>query len=721
MRTLAGLLALVALFTACLDPRFPPGIAGTVYAPVLFTAAPGYENTQIKPLEAIVRFKSVSLARAQSVADNTVISSITADTSLLRMPASEAGVARAQSADDARQRTLEWVTQLRARADVLYAEPNTVMRVSSVPVPNDAQYDLQWNYPQLNLPAAWDGFSSAGAVGAGVTIAIVDSGILWDKNDAAKRHPDFECEVAPGVAKIAPGYDFASGDDNPLDNALNSSGTAYSGYHGSHVAATAAACSNDAFGVAGVAWAARILPVRVFEGDAGTLADVARGIYWAAGVPIPAGAGSSVPLNPNPAQVINLSLGAQQAPSALLQDAVNAANAKGAVVVVAAGNSGIDASSMTPANLQGVIVVGALGVTKELAPYSNYGALVSLVAPGGNFSRRGAPADGVLSVQGCGATGADLGSNNVIEGGSALPCSGANQPGSGYLQGTSMSSPHVAGVIALMMSRSLSLLTPPSPLEAGRNWARVLSYLRDTSSLSGVTNCERGCGAGLVDANAAVSQAVALPAIGGLVALIDPMAGVNLGTTKSSAQFTLKNIGDASAAISLTSSQASLSFSPSAASIAPGASRVFTLTLNRAGLTGNVAALVTATDGPRQYGFRVYYQSAQNTLANASGYFVRIYRTSGGTRTRMNYPDTPLSAGGTFTFTNLDLGGVYDLTAYRLVSTNADGTVVTDQLGERLGVVTDTYKSGQTVVLEGVSQVICSREGSVTGGPRKCP
>ena len=718
MKTLAGLLALAALFTACLDPRFPPGIAGTVYAPVLFVAAPGYENAEIKPFEAIVRFKTSDLARAQGVAGEAIVSSITDDTAVLRMPPMASG-ARAQGVSDPKQRTLEWVSELRGRPDVLYAEPNTVMRPSSVP--NDPRYALQWHYPQLNLPAAWDGFSSASAVGAGVTIAIVDSGILWDKSDPTKRHPDFNCEVAPGVAKIAPGYDFALGDDNPFDDALSGSGAALSGYHGSHVAATAAACSNDAFGVAGVAWASRILPVRVFNGDAGTLSDVAKGIYWSAGVPIPASVGSSVTLNANPAQVINLSLGAQQAPSAILQDAVNAANAKGVVVVVAAGNSGIDASSMTPANLQGVIVVGALGAQKELAPYSDYGALVSVVAPGGNFARRGSTADGVLSVQACGATGADLGSSNTLEGGSALPCSGANQAGSGYLQGTSMSSPHVAGVVALMLSRSAGLLKPPSPLEAGRNWARVLSYLRDSSSLSGVSGCERGCGAGLVDASAAVTRAAALPAIGALTVLADPIAGVNLGTQKSSAQFTLKNLGDATANLTLTSSQPRLTFSPSTANIAPGASQVFNLTLDRSSLTGSVSALVTATTGARQFGFRAYYQSAQNTIANTSGYFVRLFRNADGVRTRINYPDTPLGVGGAFSFPNLELGGVYDLTAYRTVSTNSDGTIVIDQLGERLEVVTDGYKTGQTVVLEGVSRVICSRDGSVTGGPRKCP
>ncbi len=190
MKTLAGLLALAALFTACLDPRFPPGIAGTVYAPVLFGAAPGYESAEIKPFEALVRYQTSDLARVQSVEGETIVTKITADTALLRMPLMASG-ARAQGVSDSKQRTLEWVAQLRARPDVLHAEPNTVMRVSSLP--NDPRYALQWHYPQLNLPAAWDGFSSANAVGAGVTIAVVDSGILWDRNDPAKRHPDFNC------------------------------------------------------------------------------------------------------------------------------------------------------------------------------------------------------------------------------------------------------------------------------------------------------------------------------------------------------------------------------------------------------------------------------------------------------------------------------------------------------------------------------------------------
>jgi serine protease len=713
MRSLTLFVLLGASLTACLDPRFPPGIAGTVYAPIQYTAAPGYEQADLRPGEAIVRFKSVALARAQSVQDE-VISRITDDTALLRLPAATG--ARAQSIGDAKQQTLEWITQLRARADVLYAEPNTILRPFAVSEPNDPRYKDQWHYPLLKLPEAWNTFPGEADVGAGVTVAVVDSGILYDRVDATKRHPDFNCEVAPGVAKIAPGYDFAKNDDNPFDDTLTQSGTALSGYHGSHVAGTVGACTNDNFGVAGVAWKTRILPVRVFDGDGGDLASVAKGIYWAGGVPIPSSVSTqNPPLNPNPAQVINLSLGAIQAPSQLLQDAVNAVNAKGAVVVVAAGNSGLDASTITPANLQNVIVVGAVGSGRELAPYSNDGPQVSLVAPGGNFARRGSPLDGVLSVQGCGAPNADL-AGGVPEGGRTLPCAANQAPGSGYIQGTSMAAPHVAGVIALMMSRQAALRAPSSDPERARNWARVLSYLRDASSLATVTGCERGCGAGLLDAANAVNRALSLPAIGALVTMTSPLGALQLGKDTSSARFTLKNSGDAVANVTFTTT---LQVTPSSAAINPGESKEFTVTVNRSAARGNIGALVSVVAGTRTFAFRVYYQNAQNALPNDGKYFVRIYRS--GDRKRLNYPDTPVNLDGTFKFTNLERDASYDLTAYHLQSVNADGTVVADQLAELTGITPDTLKTGQDIVLEPVLQTICSREGTVETGPTKCP
>jgi serine protease len=710
MRVTATLIAIAVLFTACLNPRFPPGITGTVFAPIRFSAAPGYEHARFKPGEAIVRFKNSGAARAQSA--NTVSSTITTNTVVLQRP--QIAGARAQSVNDARRQTLEWISELRARGDVVFAEPNTILHLASVPTPNDSRYAAQWNYPALKLPEAWSSFSDESAVGAGVTVAVVDSGILWDNADAAKRHPDFNCEVAPGIAKIAPGYDFAFNDSNPFDDTL-SAGAALSGYHGSHVAGTAAACSNDGFGVAGVAWKSRILPVRVFDGDSGSIADVAKGMLWAVGAPV-----TGAPSNPNPAQVLNLSLGAQQAPSSVLQDAVNEANARGAVVVVASGNDGVDASSLTPANLQGVIVVGALGAANEVAPYSDYGALVSVVAPGGNFARRGLATDGVLSVQACGAGGADLGDYGSPVGGTVLPCAGTQVPGSGYLQGTSMSTPHIAGLIALMMSRQTELLNPSTTLEKTRNWVRVLSYLRSASSITGVTGCERGCGAGLVNAATAVNLAASLPGIGSQIVLTAPIGDFNLGTTDSALSFTLKNVGDTSATLNLNSADSRLSFTPTTATVAPNASQTFALKLNRAGLSGDYATNVMATYGTQQFQMRVYYQNGRNTLADSSGYFVRLYSVAGADRQRINYPDTPLEGNGTFRLMNLE-PGTYDLTAYHLMSTNPDGTVVTDQLGERLGVNVEDFVREQDITLLPVTQTICSRDGNIKDGPKKCP
>jgi serine protease len=716
MRLIVSSLVLLAALTACLNPRFPPGIAGTVNAPIQFTAVPGYENVDFKPFEAIVRFTSPSGARTQS-AEYDLASSITPSTVLLRQPAA----LRTQSVTDAKRGTLEWIARLRARGDVVFAEPNTVLKLQAVPSPNDPRLSAQWHYPQMNLPQAWAGFNAEADIGAGVIVAVLDSGILWDKDDATKRHPDFNCEVAPGVSKIAPGYDISRGDDNPLDDTLNTTGGAFSGYHGTHVAGTVGACTNNGVAGAGVTWRSRILPVRVFNGDSGSIADVARGIYWAVGATVPANVGgAALPVNPNPAQVLNLSLGAQQAPSAVLQEAVNEANARGAVVVVAAGNDGVDASRMTPANLQGVIVVGALGPQKERAPYSNFGPTVSVVAPGGNFTLRGAAADGVLSTLGCGVAGADNGDFGTPPGGKALPCVAGSEPGMGFMNGTSMATPHVAGIVALMMSRQPALLNPPSSAEKARNWARVLSLLRDASSLNGVTGCERGCGTGLLDADAAINRAINLPTLGSLVVQGSPLGAVDLGTTLSTATFTLKNIGDAAANLSMSVAGPNLSVTPSTAAIAPNASQTFTVNLNRAGLNGEYGARVIATEGSRSFAVRVYYQNGSNVVTNPGGYFIRIYKENGLDRERLNYPDTPLGANGSFEFPTLE-PGVYDLTAYRQASVNPDGTIVADQLGERLGVVVDAEREITVVTLDNVQQTICSREGSREQGPTKCP
>ncbi len=358
--------------------------------------------------------------------------------------------------------TLRQIAELSARADVEYAHPNYLLEATAEP--NDPLYARQWHLRALNLPAAWDQTTGS----AEVTVAVIDSGVL-------PGHPD----LAP---KLLPGYDFVeadfSGDGDGRDGDPTDPGGSF---HGSHVAGTAAASTNDGVGVAGVSWGARLLPVRVLgvEAGAGTLADAIDGILWSVGASVP-----GTPRNPNPADVLNLSLGGDFLCSQAqgFQEAFDRAAAAGAAVIVAAGNDNSDASYFTPSSCGGVVVVGATTFRNERAPYSNFGARIDVMAPGGNLDEDadadGFP-DGVLS--------------SVFD-----PAGGGNTYA--YFQGTSMAAPHVAGLVALMKS-----------VQPGLTPAEVLGVLRRTARPLTAASCRPGCGAGLVDAAAALA-ALSTPA-----------------------------------------------------------------------------------------------------------------------------------------------------------------------------------------------------------------
>ena len=383
-----------------------------------------------------------------------------ADTGLYRVSPS----LRAQSTD-LKTDTLSLVAQLSARDDVLYATPNYLL--SATAEPDDPLYAQQWHLRAINLPAAWDQTTGS----ADATVAIVDSGVVT-------THPDLE-------GKLLPGYDFVNSADSGDGDGRDGDPTDPKGIsHGTHVAGTVGAATNNGLGVAGVSWGARILPVRVLgtddEGDAnGTLADAIDGILWSVGERVP-----GVPTNPNPADVLNLSLGGPFlcSDAEALQDAFDRANAAGAVVVVAAGNDDDDASNYTPASCGNVIAVGATTIENKRARYSNYGARVDVMAPGGDtstdFDNDGEP-DGVLST---------------------VRPSAAGSGGYAYFQGTSMASPHVAGVAALLKGVRPSLST-----------ADVRDILTATATPLTDSSCRPGCGAGLVDAAAALAT-LATPA-----------------------------------------------------------------------------------------------------------------------------------------------------------------------------------------------------------------
>jgi subtilisin family serine protease len=659
------------------------------------------DDAEFAPNEAIVKLKSGTLratatANVPSTAPLRFSRSIIGQTGVTHRPStglitlSTTGFVTAGSATG--QATLNWIRSLEARNDVEYAEPN--YRVTLESEPNDPLFQAKpdpqnpnvpvssqrWHYEQLNLPAAWNLLASAPAVTKDnvVTVAVIDSGILWHPNDPASRHPDFDCPVAAGlaVAKVGDGYDFGTNDSNPFDDEDST-------FHGTHVAGTISACSNNGKFGAGVAPNARILPIRAFSRVRGsitsTFEQIAQSVYWAAGIPLPNSLGpTTVPENKTPAQIINMSLGGNAKrvdgtdviESKFLQDAVTAATNKGVIVVVAAGNKNLDTSGFVPANLKGVIVVGATGPDKSRASYSNHGSAISVMAPGGDQARRGLAQDGVLSLGGCN------GYDNFA--GNAPPCVGNNPEfGSHFLQGTSMATPHVSGVIAMMLQAQPKLR---NPTDKARNWARVLAYLRDSSSLTGMTLCERGCGSGLLDAAKAVQTAIDYPSMGPLLVPVpsstnsDSVNGaIVFGPEDTVKTFTVKNIGDADAVLNVTTTSPGLKVG---ASIVPTNSESsVSVNLDRVGVAdgsyaGRISISYGATTGPKRLlEVRAYYSvGLARPISSSQNVRVRLYKrdtSCANDQRRMNFPSFEVTTDGGFNFGNLEFG-TYDLIAYRI-------------------------------------------------------
>ena len=351
--------------------------------------------------------------------------------------------------------------------DVAYAVPNFIAHAASF-IPNDPEVGLQWNLFEqfgVGMPEAWSLAETRGAPGGrGAVVAVLDSGVAYENYGRHRRAPDLR------RSSFVKGYDFIDGDSHPND--------AFG--HGTHVAGTIAQATNNGQGVAGIAYNAKIMPLRVLDSYGyGDSVAIARAIRYAARRQV---------------DVINLSVEfddyvvASQIPGII--DAIRFAHRRGVVMVGAAGNDALGGGRVAyPARADEVISVGATTAHGCLAWYSNRGRDLDLAAPGGgNDDDPGSEAEVPLC--------------RPEEGGQSIfqQTFTRRRPTRFRLvrryDGTSMASPHVAGIAALLIA-SGKLGLDPTP-------TAVQEHLQATARDLGAPGFDSRYGWGLVDAAGAL-------------------------------------------------------------------------------------------------------------------------------------------------------------------------------------------------------------------------
>jgi serine protease len=415
-------------------------------------AAPGAVAAAARPRRIVLAYGSASTARTAGASATPL------RTAELRVPAGQSLTAA--------------LARARARPGVLWAVPDYVAHASGSFVPDDegsgrtagGWQELQWNFDGpfgIGAPEAWANLDAAGAPGGrGVVVAVLDTGVAYADRGHFRLSPDFQ------RSQFVKGYDFVGRDPYPNDR----------NGHGTFVAGTIAEQTNNVIGLTGLAYGARIMPVRVLdtegEGEASTIAE---GVRFAVS---------------HGAQVINLSLEFSPGVTAKdipeLIDALRYAHRHRVLVVAAAGNEGHTAVAY-PARAPDVVSVGATTEHGCLAAYSNDGSNLTLVAPGGGPDAD-MPGDPNCFPE---KPGRDI--YQVTFTGSSVQRFGLP---SGY-EGTSMATPHVAAAAALVIASGV-LGTHPTPAE-------ITARLRGTARKLGGGGDERLYGAGLLNAAAATA------------------------------------------------------------------------------------------------------------------------------------------------------------------------------------------------------------------------
>ncbi len=453
--------------------------------------------------------------------------------------------------------TIETIRALRERPDIESADLNYIRRAAAIP--NDQHYPQQWGYPLINLPQAWDVTALPNTNNQQVIVAVVDTGVFL-------AHPDLQANL------LATGYDFisnpsiaADGDgidanpDDPGDNATPGG----SSFHGTHVTGIIAAQSNNTTGVSGVSWGTntKIMPVRVLGRGGGTTYDIIQGIRYAAGL-----SNDSGTIPPQRADIINLSLGGPGF-SMTEQAEYNAVRNAGVIIFAAAGNDNTNLPSY-PAAYDSVISVSAVTMAQQRAPYSNFGTSVDIAAPGGNTavdSDGDSYYDGILST--------------LVD-----DSTGIREPVYSFAQGTSMATPHVSGVAAILKSLDPEL-NPDK-------FSTLLQAGKLTSDL-GAPGRDDIFGFGLINALKAVENInIVLPPI----IAVDHSGALNFGPFVKQLTFTTRNAGGG--AFVITNVTDDVDWLETNPQMLDGSDGLFTVTVNRAGLVDGLyrATITVETD-----------------------------------------------------------------------------------------------------------------------------
>ncbi len=560
------------------------------------------------------------------------------DLSRIKMQLPEKGVI--SNSQRRRWQTLLALKQARQNKGILHAELNMLARGHATP--NDGFFASQWHYPAINLPLAWD--TTTGS--PDVIVAVVDSGVLLN-------HPDLSDQLIPGydfVSDSARALDGDGIDADPNDPGDREFGGS-SSFHGTHVAGTIGAKTNNATGIASAGWQTRIMPMRALGEGGGTTFDIVQAVRYAAGLTNNSGTTPAVR-----ADIINLSLGSSFS-SQSEQEAYTAAIQAGVIIIASAGNDASDLPSY-PAAYDGVIGVSATTISNEIASYSNFGSSIDVAAPGGsNITDLNGDGlgDGVISTTG------DDSAGGPVE--------------FGYLSqsGTSMAAPHVAGIAALM--KAIHPALTPAQFNAALTAGELTDDLGDPGR-------DDRFGYGLINAQKAVITATLLANGQGInpgPILVASASTLNFGGFNNTLSLNLQNVGTGNPTVSGASANAPwITLTPPATTNGLG---VYQINVDRQSLAdGAYQAVITFNSSANQVQVNIIMQvSSAGITADAGLMYIILVDENGDTVIPARLVTT-VDGSYPFTLNNVPAG------QYRLFAgTDADDDEVLCDTGEACG------------------------------------